>query len=145
MAEITEDNTREVYYEFYLTAPGDSFSFEVDTCNAGSLDAKIESVDGLDYANWTYTPVDDEGVESTDPTRVNDGTIVRDNLVFSLVYKDDSSVPAANDELAAKTDLGATCRTVVLTVSYDENADELPLGKVKITPDEIEFNYVQNN
>ena len=143
---IDEDDPTKIYYDFVFKAPGDSYSIEFDVVNAGDLNAEITNVLGGDVEDWTYDPmkVEDNGeggtilVEDTRETGSADATLVMENLIFTLTYEDGTEVKMG-DTLEA----GAN-KTMVLTVTYNEDANDVPTGMIKIKPNDLIITYTQS-
>ena len=111
-----------------LKKPGDTVTYEFDVKNAGTIDAKIgaltekkgicESLDGEDRANEE---------------------MVCSHLVYNLSYKDNGQ-----NDVKVNDDLNKTVKkTMVLTIAYDGNADEIPSNDVQIEIPDITITYVQ--
>lgn len=115
-ATIASNKIR-VDYNITLTTPGDFYEFEVDVKNGGTIDAKIESV-----SNTSLTPEQDAYTN------------------YTIKWKDNNAVPAANDKLAA----GAK-RTLVVRIEFDTDIEPSDLPENGATFDlSYQQNYVQD-
>lgn len=115
-------------YEIILTEPGDSVSFTFDIVNNGTISSKLESlVKGTPSCR---------GVAGSS-TGITDGPIVCNNITYSFTYSDGSTI-AVGDTLNKQV-----TKTVKLTLSYNENATQVPVNDVAISNLDITMIYNQ--
>ena len=88
-------NTTEIYFEVELEDPGDSYSFDVDIVNNGTIDAMYK----LTY-DWSSYDTD-----------------YSDLYIFDVTYKNGNSLQA-NNLLAKKSR-----DTITVTITYNRNID----------------------
>ena len=124
--QITSD-THIGNYAVKLTKPGDSVVYTFDVENEGTLDAQLD----------TYTFAEPT-IAGTGDAATADATIVKNNLVYTLTYDDDSTI--STGATLAKDGGKASFK---LTVSYPETATELPAATVNVTGMDITFVYGQ--
>ncbi len=112
-----------------LKKPGDTVTYEFDVKNAGTINAKIGAL------------TEKKGIcESLDGESQENEEMVCSHLVYSLQYKEDSG----NKDVKVNDDLNKTDKkTMVLTIAYDGNADEIPSNDVQIEIPDITITYVQ--
>ena len=113
-------------YEVKLTKPGDSVVYTFEVANTGSINAALDS---YTFATPTIT--------GTGETADADATIVRNNLVYTLTYDDDTAIQV-NDALNKES-----TRTLKLTVAYKADATTLPANTVTISGMDVTFVYGQ--
>ena len=124
--QITSD-THIGNYAVKLTKPGDSVVYTFDVENEGTLDATLDT---YTFATPTITGTGDAADA--------DATIVRNNLVYTLTYADDTAI--STGATLAKDGGKASFK---LTISYPATATELPAATVNITDMDITFVYGQ--
>lgn len=112
-----------------LKKPGDTVTYEFDVKNAGTIDAKIGAL------------TEEKGIcSSLDGKSQENEKMVCSHLVYSLQYKEDSG----NKDVKVNDDLNKTDKkTMVLTIGYDGNAEEIPSNDVTIQIPDITITYVQ--
>ena len=114
-------------YAVALTMPGDQITYDFDVTNAGDIDAELTT--------YTFaTPT----VTGTGATATDDATLVTNNLVYTLTYKDGTAI-SVGDKLAK----GAT-KTLTMTIGYSATAEAIPTNKVNITGMDVTFVYSQD-
>lgn len=118
-ASATGDGTTAVTANFTLEKPGDSVTFTGKIVNAGTLDAKLESLTNA-VENDVENPFDGKG----------------------YVKKTVNAIPTINSNLLASNAGDTDEAQISITYSFDEEVEELPTGTVSIS-DTIIFNYVQ--
>ena len=114
----TGTNTTEIYFEVELEDPGDSYSFDVDIVNNGTIDAVYE----LTY-DWTTYDTD-----------------YSDLYIFDVRYKD--GIQINSNDLLAKN----SRETITVTLTYNKNIDisSLP-SEDRSTSYYLVLNYEQAN
>ena len=113
-----------------LKAPGDSVSYTFDVKNDGAINAKIEDV---------FIPTTSSAGISFNGASAADEAIVKENVVYSLVYNDTNIAPKKDDTLAS----GAT-QKLKLTISYKDTATQMPSTTVIVTGLDAHIDYKQN-
>lgn len=114
-ASATGDATTAVTANFTLEKPGDSVTFTGKIVNAGTLDAKLESL-----TNNVESDFDGKG----------------------YIKKTVTAIPAINSDLLASNAGDTDEAQISITYSFDETVENLPTKAVSIS-DTIIFNYVQ--
>lgn len=114
----TGTNTTEIYFEVELEDPGDSYSFDVDIVNNGTIDAVYK----LTY-DWTTYDTD-----------------YSDLYIFDVRYKD--GIQINSNDLLAKN----SRETITVTLTYNKNIDisSLP-SEDRSTSYYLVLNYEQAN
>lgn len=112
-------------YDVVLTKPLDGISFNFDVTNAGTIDAKLETL----TKNIKPVCTSNSGVTA-------DETTVCDGLTYKLTYTDTGTEVAQNDIL----DKGVT-KNMTLTLEYD--SESVPSDDVTISGLGIDLKYVQ--
>lgn len=116
-------------FRVILTKPGDSVTYTFDVYNAGSIDAKLDTITKADIPTFT-------GLASDPTDKTNDEEIVAANFSYTLKYTEDNAPVASNDLLA-----NGERRNMTLTLSYDGNS--LPSNDVEISDLGITLLYIQ--
>ena len=91
----------------------------------------------MDAELSTYTFATPVVTGTAEETATEDERIVRENLVYTLTYADDTAINV-NDVLN-KND----SKTLKLTVAYKATATEMPTAEVDITGMDVTFVYGQ--
>lgn len=108
--KISEDTTTATF-EVNLAYPGASATYNIEVENAGSISAKLNSIDGVDTANATE-PVgvvyEVSGVSENDILAVGDKKMVTVTVKWDA---NDTSVPTAKK------------KTATITLNYVQNTD----------------------
>jgi len=150
----TFNGTSILNFDVSITKPGDMVEYQVDVVNAGTIDAKLETV--------TITPLCtlESTVESCDWN--NDGEVtqedidkVNDNISYIVVYCDDNINNGYEKELKVNDTLNAgSIKHAYVGITYSkvlfsgdiptqEEATELPKRNLTFNDLSVTINYVQ--
>lgn len=121
-----------------LSKPGDSITYEFDIVNEGSIDAKIGFYTGDTYLclprkHDTNCDWDGDGFNSKEDLHK-----INENITYRLYYKDTKSKIRVGDILKKKSS-----KRVVLVLSYNEESNELPVGKIQLNNLDKLIEYIQ--
>ena len=131
--QIVGDITIEEY-DVTLTKPGDSIVIDFTVSNEGTLDADLSEV----------------VIGTLDCGETTDGTLVCENLDYTLVYAEDTDAAATGTALTKGTAvadgqklLQGQSVDMTLTLAYKASATELPADDVEITVGATTLYYEQ--
>ena len=126
---ISDDSTALNNYSVKLTKPGDSVTYTFKITNAGSINAKLGTVNIANALECTST--------DTSATGTTEAATTCSNLTYSVTYSDDSEIKVGDVLNAGET------KDAKITITFNSDADTVPASIVTVSGLDVTLIYNQ--